>query len=60
MDARPVNWLDYFTAAVTVIPILLKMVWAIQLRRFINERTEGEIMEMGFFAYSLHVKYLGK
>jgi steroid 5-alpha reductase family enzyme len=57
---RAVGWLDVVAVLVGLGAIALEAVSDLQMRRFVRQRTSGEVMDRGLWGWSRHPNYLGE
>ena len=60
LPGRDLGWLDGVAAVVGVGAVLLELVADGQMRRFVRDRREGEVMDRGLWGWSRHPNYFGE
>lgn len=60
LSTQPLNALDFVAFTIGIAAVTLEMLADIQLHRFIAQRSPGEVMDRGLWAYSRHPNYFGE
>ena len=58
--SRDVGWLDVVALLVGLGAVALELVADVQMHRFVRQRTPGQVMDRGLWAWSRHPNYFGE